>query len=147
VREIRDFHGENFFLDNFFVRDFIIDGVVYKTVEHRFQSKKMMNKEDEFEIIVADSPSKAKMLGNMLYMRKDWYRVRYSVMLEAVWEKFSQHEDLKNKLLETGEALLVEGNTWHDNIWGDCECIKCRNIEGQNYLGKILMKVREELRI
>lgn len=37
---------------------------------------------------------------------------------------------------------IVEGNYWHDNYWGNCTCDKCKNIEGQNKLGKILMKIR-----
>ena len=53
---------------------------------------------------------------------------------------FSQNEDLKEKLLDTGNEHLEEGNTWGDKIWGTV------NGKGQNNLGKILMMVREELR-
>lgn len=67
------------------------------------------------------------------------------VMLNCIRLKFRQHPKLKKKLLGTGDAVLIEGNTWHDNIWGDCSCPKCWNIEGKNLLGRILMQVREEL--
>jgi len=60
-------------------------------------------------------------------------------MLWGVREKFKQ-EDLKQMLLDTGDQELVEGNTWNDTFWGVCRG------EGQNNLGKILMKVRMELR-
>jgi len=48
-------------------------------------------------------------------------------------------------LLATLDAELIEGNAWHDNFWGDCFCEKCRDIEGLNVLGNILMRIREEL--
>ena len=60
-------------------------------------------------------------------------------------EKFRIPE-LREKLLATGNEELVEGNTWHDNIWGNCSCDCCKKIEGQNKLGKLLMQVREEIR-
>jgi predicted NAD-dependent protein-ADP-ribosyltransferase YbiA (DUF1768 family) len=50
--------------------------------------------------------------------------------------------ELKQKLVNTGEILLVEGNCWHDNFWGDCYCPKCFNRMGKNMLGRLLMKVR-----
>jgi predicted NAD-dependent protein-ADP-ribosyltransferase YbiA (DUF1768 family) len=49
-------------------------------------------------------------------------------------------------LLDTGDEELVEGTTWHDNIWGNCSCPKCKNIPGQNRLGKLLMQIREEIK-
>ena len=61
-------------------------------------------------------------------------------MYEVCLCKFTQHEDLKKKLLETGDAELIEGNYWHGCYWGVCE------EQGENRLGKILMRIREELR-
>lgn len=52
---------------------------------------------------------------------------------------------LKKKLLETGDAELIEGNYWHDNTWGQCYCPRCKNKIGENHLGKLLMKIRESL--
>jgi len=49
-------------------------------------------------------------------------------------------------LLATGDTKLLEGNRWHDNFWGNCDCPNCRDKPGLNYLGKILMRVRLELR-
>jgi predicted NAD-dependent protein-ADP-ribosyltransferase YbiA (DUF1768 family) len=47
---------------------------------------------------------------------------------------------LRKKLLDTGDADLVEGNTWHDQEWGAYKGV------GNNYLGKILMVVREHIK-
>lgn len=60
-------------------------------------------------------------------------------MENLIHQKFSQ-EPLRSQLLNTGEEELVEGNTWGDTYWGIC------NGKGQNNLGKILMKVRNQLR-
>ncbi len=60
-------------------------------------------------------------------------------MLEVVRAKFRVNV-LAEKLLATGDDELVEHNTWDDSFWGTC------NGEGENHLGKILMKVRQELR-
>lgn len=61
-------------------------------------------------------------------------------MREIVEAKFEQNEDLKVKLLETGDEHLEEGNTWEDRIWGTVNGV------GENRLGRILMQVRELLR-
>ena len=62
----------------------------------------------------------------------------------GVREKFKDIK-LVEMLLETGDLELIEGNDWHDVYYGKCSCHKC-NVSGENYLGKILMKIREELK-
>jgi len=76
---------------------------------------------------------------------ENWREISYGIMLEIIRAKFSLPE-MKEKLLATGEAELVEGNNHHDNLWGDCACSRCAAKAGQNRLGKILMQVREELK-
>ena len=61
-------------------------------------------------------------------------------MYDICYAKFTQNEELKSRLLATGTHLLEEGNTWGDKIWGTVDG------EGENHLGKILMRVRKELR-
>ena len=61
--------------------------------------------------------------------------------------KFRQNRDARQILLSTNDAILIEGNTWHDNTWGDCSCgdrPECKK-PGLNLLGKALMLVRKEL--
>lgn len=67
-------------------------------------------------------------------------------MEEALRLKF-EDKKLRIKLLNTGKEFLKEGNFWHDNIWSDCSCERCKNITGQNNLGRLLMKIRNELQI
>jgi ribA/ribD-fused uncharacterized protein len=59
--------------------------------------------------------------------------------------KFTQNPELRRRLLDTGDAVLVEGNTWHDNYWGTCTFRRCSKTKGKNMLGKLLMQVRQEL--
>ena len=76
------------------------------------------------------------------WLHPDWHKgVKDNVMHLAVKEKFSQHEDLKKKLLQTGEKEIIE-HTTNDSYWGDGGGWG----RGQNRLGKILMQVRSELR-
>ncbi len=56
--------------------------------------------------------------------------------------KFTQNPDLLSKLLATGDAELIEGNTWGDRVWG----VDLYRGAGENHLGKILMRIRDELR-
>lgn len=72
-------------------------------------------------------------------MRSDWEEVKLGVMEGLLREKFSDPE-LRRKLLATGERELVEGNDWGDSFWGVCAG------RGKNHLGRLLMKLREELR-
>lgn len=55
---------------------------------------------------------------------------------------YRQNPDLKEKLLATGDANLIEGTTWKDKIWG----VDLATMKGKNRLGKILMEVRETLK-
>jgi predicted NAD-dependent protein-ADP-ribosyltransferase YbiA (DUF1768 family) len=66
-------------------------------------------------------------------------------MLDLLRIKFAEAH-LAELLLATGEATLVEGNTWHDNDWGACTCEGCQAEPKHNLLGQLLMQVRSELR-
>lgn len=55
------------------------------------------------------------------------------------------HHDLRKQLLATNDAILIEGNRWHDNVWGSCTCRKCGN-KGRNLLGKMLIAERANIR-
>ena len=74
--------------------------------------------------------------------RADWEQVKYDIMEQIVRAKFTQNEELREKLHATGNSELIEGNTWGDTCWG----VDLRTGRGRNCLGQILMKVRAELK-
>jgi len=133
---IRKFSGYYKFLSNFYP---CFENE--KTVEHFYQAAKATNHEDERKILEAKTPAQAKRLGKEIKIRKNWEYDKLKVMTALVKKKF-ENQELKQKLLQTGDATLVEGNIWHDNYWGDCYCSKCKDIKGLNKLGKIIMKIR-----
>jgi ribA/ribD-fused uncharacterized protein len=106
---------------------------------------KSLNIDDRKQVANAPTPGIAKRLGRMLPLRSDWENVKEYIMCLGLKAKFANKE-LAEQLLDTGDAELIEGNVWHDNTWGDCQCERCSGIPGQNKLGKLLMKVREELK-
>lgn len=81
-------------------------------------------------------------------LRPDWDNIRYQVMEQVLWAKFTCHPGRIEALLSTEDALLVEGNHWHDQHWGCCMCGREKCAEpGQNHLGRLLMELRDELRL
>lgn len=146
MEAIKEFDGKYAFLSNFYESPVIFQGVEYPTAEHAFQAAKCSSTVEREAIRRAPTPGKAKRLGRHCDLIPDWEDVKRTVMTNIVWSKFNESIDLKTKLLATGNALLVEGNTWHDNTWGNCTCDRCRDQEGLNWLGEILMEVRESIR-
>lgn len=144
------FDGEFAWLSNFYespIEFVTADGkvVIAPTVEHYFQAAKAMFAEEQVAILSAPTPGKSKRLGRHCLLRPDWEAVKEQVMYEALVKKFAIPE-LCEKLLATNDEYLEEGTTWHDNEWGVCRCEKCQDILGKNKLGKLLMRVREEIR-
>jgi ribA/ribD-fused uncharacterized protein len=127
---------------NFAAYPVYIDGKLWPTSEHYFQAQKFTGTPHEEAIRQANSPMIAARLGRdrSKGLRADWYKVKDEIMLKAVREKFSQHEDIAEVLLGTGDALIVE-HTGNDSYWGDGG-----DGRGKNMLGQILMQVREELK-
>jgi ribA/ribD-fused uncharacterized protein len=142
---ISAFENEYAFLSNFYDSPITIDNITYPTVEHFFQAMKCLHINDRKWIVSAPTPGVAKRIGRMLALRSDWESIKEDVMYRGLKAKFADKK-FAEQLLDTGDAELIEGNWWHDNIWGDCRCDKCAGIPGQNRLGKLLMKVREELK-
>ena len=147
---IESFSGRYNFLSNFYPAKIEHQGITYPTLEHYYVSMKVKNDQqiDGKYITMIDcreliakmpNPARVKQFGKIIKVRRDWDDVKLDIMLWGIREKF-KHTDLKDLLLSTGDQELVEGNTWNDTYWGICRG------EGQNNLGKILMKVRMELR-
>lgn len=139
---ISDFHKEGYeFLSNFYNAVVTYKGLTYQNSEAAFQAQKTLDNEEKIPFTVA-SPGRAKSLGRTVKLRGDWEFVKVNLMLEITRAKFLQNPELAEKLLATGNAMLVEGNRWNDTFWG----VNIKNGKGENYLGKILMCVRNEIR-
>lgn len=121
---------------------FYKDNIYWKTSEHYYQAQKFSDPAARQLIIDAPTPKEASNIGrNRMYqLREDWELIKQQVMFEAVYFKFKQNEQILKKLLETGDAYIVEA-TVKENYWG------CGpNNDGQNNYGKIVMAVRSKLK-
>ena len=144
MKSIDKFIDEEFFLSNFYIRPFEWNGKEYKSVEHAYQASKADNDGEHEWIRLMDTPGKSKRNGMLVSLKKDWEDIKNDLMYELLEIKFTD-EDLKEKLILTKNYELVEGNYWHDNFWGNCTCQKCKDIKGENKLGELLMKLRNEI--
>lgn len=134
---INEFKGDNFFLSNFYEAPVEYQGLHFLNNEAAFQAMKCPQRAREFCKL---NPSAAKKLGRSVDLRPDWEGMKDIFMYEICTNKFLQNPELLERLLATGDATLIEGNDWNDKIWGVC------NGQGENRLGKILMRIREEQR-
>lgn len=144
-KTIDSFDGEYRFLSNYAFSPIFLDGLVWNTAEHFYQSEKCVSEKDREIIRLLKTPHEAKEMGQLVEIKPNWDKIKTSRMYVILLMKFIQNKQLKKKLLDTGYAELVEGNTWHDNFWGNCICPKCSKKEGKNVLGKLLMEVRKEI--
>lgn len=163
-----------FEFSNYFPCTFVLEDKVWYSVESYYQSQKFNTSEtrEYYNLISkADSPQKAKNMGCMrpnprgsswlitnsrpclgrvnecieefrskVKIRPDWEDVKISIMKKALYAKFTQNPFLKECLLTTGDREIIE-NSPFDNFWG---CGSDGN--GQNHLGKLLVKLRDHLR-
>lgn len=137
--KIEQFIGDFRFLSNFFPVEVEYDGHVYKSVEHAYQAAKTLDDNIRKTIREAETASKAKKIGKNITLREDWNDVKIDIMESLLREKFSK-QLFKQLLKNTGDAELIEGNTWGDDFWG------VYNNYGHNHLGKLLMKIRNEFK-
>lgn len=141
TRVLDSFTGKYRFLSNFYSSEIetLLDEKSYPTVEHAYQATKTGEPYQKDWIRDSKTPGEAKRRGRRVLMRPDWEQVKVAAMLVLLRKKFNI-PDLKEKLVNTGETELIEGNTWGDTFWGVCNGV------GENNLGKLLMRVREELK-
>jgi ribA/ribD-fused uncharacterized protein len=148
---IDKFEGRYRFLSNFYPCKIEHKGIVYPSVEHFYVAMKVTEMQlidgnyytaADFREMLAriKEPGDVKKLGQRIKVRKDWDDKKLEFMNWAVREKF-KNETLSEMLISTGDQELIEGNWWKDYFWGVC------NGKGENHLGKILMQVREELKL
>jgi ribA/ribD-fused uncharacterized protein len=139
---VGSFRGSYRWLSNFYPSEIRTARGVYATAEHAYQAAKCADPEEAAQIRAAATPAVAKKLGRRFRLRPeaaspDW---RIFVMGQVIARKFAQNPDLAQRLVDTGDAELFEGNTWGDRFWGVCDGI------GKNHLGLLLMAEREHLK-
>lgn len=136
---VNSFAGRYNFLSNFFDAPVTYNGITYRNNEAAFQAQKATchRLQQDFSDL---QPGQAKRKGRRVALRDDWEQVKDRIMYEICRCKFEQNQDCLNRLIATGEEELVEGNIWNDTYWGVCNGV------GENHLGKILMRIRTELR-
>mgnify|MGYP001766385285 CR=1 FL=1 len=138
---IDKFFIEYRFLSNFWPCEIEYEGITYPSVEHAYQASKTNYQLYKYKIARHLTASQAKHLGSRINIKPEHEHQKVDIMKTLLLSKFS-YPDLQQKLLDTGNELIMEGNTWHDNFWGSCTCDKCGN-KGKNILGKLLMEVRK----
>ena len=138
-----DHRSDHDFLNNNSDHGFELDGEQWPTAEHCFQAQKFLDLVHRERIRRSLTSAGAKRFGSYstVARRKDWPRVKRSVMRRIVLKKFTSHADILHALLATGDRPLIE-NSKLDYYWG------CGgNGSGRNELGKILMEIRALLRV
>ncbi len=138
MNKISKFAEEYFFLSNFYICHVVYEGMSFRSVEAAYQATKTVDMAVR-QKFCSIGPFKAKKLGKVIELRPDWEEIKEDVMYACLKSKFSD-PFLRRKLLATGHKILEEGNWWKDTFWGVYKG------EGENHLGKLLMKLREELK-
>jgi ribA/ribD-fused uncharacterized protein len=116
-KQITDFRGRWAFLSNFHPAALTWGGELYPTAEHAFNAGKTCDATERRWVAAAPTPGEAKRRGRTVHLRPHWdEQVRFEVMAEVLHAKFTTHPGRVAALLSTGDARLVEGNTWHDNV-------------------------------
>lgn len=156
---ITRFKGQHQFLSNFYRVRVEWEGVEYPTLEHAYQAVKTVNMTWREKIRNADTPGQAKSLGRRVPLVMGWDNLRLIVMEELLRNKFdpAHHMSMTHLLTLTGDRMLVDGNDWGDRFWGmewhpmlvGTGTIADPQVPGgwvgENWLGKLLMKIRKEL--
>lgn len=153
---ISSFTGDHDFLSNFHmgpgafsVMTLGYGGAFARSGEHAYQAFKAADPAMQAEILNAGTPLLAKRLGRAVVPLPEWWEHRKKIiMLDVLMAKFSAPW-YRDRLLATGTAVLVEGNTWGDDYWGAVQGGKPpiwhwgKGWYGHNWLGRELMMVRE----
>lgn len=142
---IKGFFNEYEFLSNFYLCPVEYDGILYPSSENAYQAQKTLDIEERKKFINI-TPNESKKLGRKVKLREDWETIiegrpnKVVIMSNIVASKFLQN-NLKELLIQTGDKHLEESNWWRDSYWGTY------NDEGENWLGRILMRLRTMLNI
>lgn len=138
---IKEFQGEYRWLSNFAPCKIIYNQVYYHSVEAAYMSAKSVDA--DWKVFCANHRNTAgqiKKASRNVQLVDNWEDIKLSVMEECIRQKFNQ-EPYKSQLIATGDEYIQEGNNWNDKFWGFC----LKTNKGQNNLGKLIMKIRDDL--
>lgn len=127
------------FLSNYHICPCVVSNIKFISSEHAYMYQKSDNAVYREAIISCPTPKEAKRVGQTAELRRDWKVYRKTAMLIALNAKF-KNKDVAQLLIDTGDSYLEETNTWNDTFWGVCKGV------GENNLGKLLMKIRTNLK-
>jgi N-glycosidase YbiA len=135
------YETSNFVFSNFSPHSIRVNGVLYPTVEHAYHAAKFDDKNIKEEIRNTGSPLEALQLSKkyLSVKKQNWDEVKVNILYELIKEKAQQNEEVRDALIATGDEEIVEDNP-HNDFWGNG-----KDGNGQNQMGKILMKIRGEL--
>jgi len=125
---------------NFYLTRILLDGKEWPSSEHYYMAQKTSDESAQEAIRQASTPAEAKRMGREVNLHDDWDVLKYDVMHRVVYAKFDQNEHLRFVLLSTGDRPIHE--SCRDPWWGGGPQFP----SGRDWLGKVLMTVRDELR-
>ena len=138
MSKIDRFIGSYSFLNNFHPSTIFVDGKSYRTVEHAYQACKASTSSEREIIRCAAEPMEAKRLGKSVILPPDWEMKKVGLMKDLVRKKF-ENPLLREMLRTTGDAELIHDNRFNDRFWGVSKGA------GENWLGRILTEIRQEI--
>ncbi|WP_371801801.1 NADAR family protein [Candidatus Lokiarchaeum ossiferum] len=136
--------GKYGFLSNLYKAEIFFDGRNFPTSEHAYQFGKFLEPETAEWVMKAPKPHLVAIVSHGLFawdIVPKWNLLKVKRMEEVIQAKFLQHPKLAKKLFQTGNAELIEKSKM-DNFWGNG-----KKGNGKNMLGKLLMKIREEIKL
>ena len=147
---------ENGYLSNWYQSEFTVGGITFSSMEQYMMYEKAVLFKDQTtteKILQTDDAAEIKALGRTMqnFDDKVWVKEREGIIYRGVLEKFRQNPELAEKLEKTGGDIIAECAV-KDRIWGiglsmkDEDRLRIDKWRGQNLLGRILMRVREDIR-
>lgn len=140
---IYGFQGEYRWLSNMWSCEVEFDGKMFPSSEHAYVYSKLTDDDQEklYDELIAMEPRKSKTWGRKQELRENWGDQKLLYMNAIILNKFESNDNLREKLIDTGDIHIEETNDWGDAFWGVCDGI------GKNHLGCILMATRNYLKM
>lgn len=167
--KIQEFHGPYRFLSNFYSCSVEYEGVVYPSSEHAYCTQKTLNKKErdyinwhrtastyegkKHEHVRETRAGEAKLRSREVTLQPNWevpdqngIPLKLHIMEAVLRAKYKCNPGLVDKLLDTDTASITEGNQHHDRFFGVCNCKEHNGGGGENHLGHLHEKLRDEYR-